>query len=484
MREILRSTNGHGATVKTPMARTEETPPEKVRVEEHTSSRLGKLWAALRATAPVAPFAAVGITVVAYTEGYELPAGLPALFTTNPAVAIGFLAALIAWLVLAVSYYPYTGTDSVSIRNYNQLRQRLGSLDVRLRHARPEGYRPPGGDGCARNNVKFEKLGDGYVATGPAGGLRCGCESELSVARRLAHDEAKNERDEIRRGLRSAGMPWVRGLGYVQLWHSVHRAEEALTRVEPATEALAGAMRDESRLEHANMKSRDVLLRRLKKAAATLEGCEDGVGPLARAKALNTLSEVQYEINHFRDDVWEGIVHARNRFSDTSVVLGVAAYALLLLAVFTQPPSPAPPSEAIVWVSVYFLIGALTGLFARAQAEWNMNTAIDDFGLSFAQLISTPWLSGLAAVGGVFLTSVLGGQLLGREPDSKLVTIFANEPSLLVVAAVFGLAPDLFVRRLMQQVESYKEDLQSTKSSQSTKSGQGSGNARLDRSGR
>lgn len=276
----------------------------------------------------------------------------------------------------------------------------------------------------------------------------------------------------------------------------MHRAEEALIKVEPCSEALAGAMRDEARLVHANMKNRDALLRRLKRAVAALENSVEDfslfdkpvslsspsrkhASPQVRAKALNMLSEVQYEINHFRDDVWEGVVHARNRFSDTSVMLGVAAYALLSLAIFTQAPSP-----AIVWVSVYFLVGAIIGLFARAQAEWGTDTAIDDFGLSFARLINTPWLSGLAAVGGVLLTSVMGGQLLGHEPNSELIAIFRNEPSLLVVAAVFGLAPDLIIRRLMQQIESYKEDLQSTKSSQSTKSDQGSENSQSGRARR
>lgn len=456
MTETLQSTNGTNGVGP---ANALKAQPEKAELEGSVSIH-SKFWAALRAMAPMAPFTAVGITILAYMENFKLPAKLPALLIdipvpplliANSAVAVGSLAAVITWLILAVCYRPYTGADSVSLRNYSQLQERLGRLDVRIKHACPKGYKP------------LEDI-----------------DSELLAVRRLACNLAKNERDELRRGLKRAGMPWVRGLGYIELWHRVHRAEEALTKVEPYSEALGGARRDQSRLEHAHMKNRDALLKRLKAAICKLENSKEAAKPQVVAEALNTLSEVQYEINHFRDDVWEGIVHARNRFSDTSVMLGVTAYTLLSLAIFTQPPPPALPSEAVLWVSVYFLTGAIIGLFARAQAEWNMNTAIDDFGLSFARLINTPWLSGLAAVGGVLLTSVLGGQLLGAgaEESSNLTNIFRNAPSFLIVAAVFGLAPDLIIRRLMQQVESYKEDLQSTKSAQSTTSAQGGNNSR------
>jgi cobalamin biosynthesis protein CobD/CbiB len=74
----------------------------------------------------------------------------------------------------------------------------------------------------------------------------------------------------------------------------------------------------------------------------------------------------------------------------------------------------------------------------------------------------------LAAVGGVLLTSVIDAQYAGTEEGfQQLVAIFDNRPVLLVVAAVFGLAPDLIIRRLQQQVDKYKGDLQSTQSSQS-----------------
>ena len=43
----------------------------------------------------------------------------------------------------------------------------------------------------------------------------------------------------------------------------------------------------------------------------------------------------------------------------------------------------------------------------------------------------------------------------------------ASRPILYTIAAVFGLTPELVIRRLQQQVDKYKDDLQSTQSSTS-----------------
>ncbi len=127
----------------------------------------------------------------------------------------------------------------------------------------------------------------------------------------------------------------------------------------------------------------------------------------------------------------------------------------------------------MVWVTVYFLVGAIAGFFARLQAEWTTDTAVDDFGLSTARLVHIPWISGLAAVGGVLITSVLDNQLMDNiVSDSTLNGIFNSSPALLIVAAIFGLTPDLIIRRLTQQAERYKEDLQSTQASRSTQTSQ------------
>jgi hypothetical protein len=163
-------------------------------------------------------------------------------------------------------------------------------------------------------------------------------------------------------------------------------------------------------------------------------------------------------------------VNARNHLLDTSMNLGLLTYALLVFAL-VMTPEP----RAILWAAIYFLIGAITALFARARVEWSTASAVDDFGLTRARLVHLPWLAGLAAVGGVLVTAVLGPQLVPTG-ESGTVTAVAEvfnggNTSLLIVAAVFGLTPDLIIRRLEQQTEKYKADLESTQSTQSTESG-------------
>lgn len=426
--------------------------------------------AALRATMFSVPVTAIGVTVVAYLIYAKRYAGeqtLP-IFAGAQAVAIGVLSAFLIWLLFGYLYKRYTSAANASRRNYHSLRERLDQLRNRVQHANPLGY-----------------------------GAEQEYESGLCLAiRESAYARAEKECEIIARGLDSAGIAWVTGLGYVELWHRVHRAEEALIKVEPHLEALEGAMRDSSRIATSNLDNRDSLLKRLRCAVAVLDDPETGeylsfvdeperhpkggserATPEGRMKALIILSAVRYEINHFRDSVWEGIVHARNRLAYTSVVLGFATYALLGLAIFVG----APPNM-IVWVLTYFLVGAIIGLFARAQGEWNANTAVDDFGLSTARLLHTPWLSGLAAVAGVLVTAIIDTHFLSESTNvSTLENIFRNSPSFLIIAAVFGLTPDLIIRRLTQQVDRYKGDLQSTQSSQSTEDVQVSSTYRSNR---
>ena len=409
--------------------------------------------AALKATMYLLPLTALGATVLLHLV-FEQAYGASARFAGDLAVLGGLVVALCIWWASARYYRRNATAANASRRNYNGLRERLSQLQIRVKIARPKEHT------------------SGKEATA----------DDILRTRHQAYALALEQCKEIDKGLKSQGTPWTTGLGYIELWHRVHRAEEALIKVEPHIQALGGAMRDESRLINATMENKESLLKRLRRAVAMLddpvtsaylsyveepEKCSlsesERARPENRAKALEILSEVRYEINHFRDNVWEGIVHARNRLAHTSVVVGIASYALLGLAIFANAPN-----AMIIWVVTYFLVGAIIGLFARAQGEWSANTAVDDFGLSTARLIHTPWLSGLAAVGGVLVTSILDSHLLSNNPQtSTLNAIFQNRPSLLIVAAVFGLTPDLIIRRLTQQVDKYKEDLQSTQSSQS-----------------
>jgi hypothetical protein len=432
-------------------------------LENGEATEKGVFPAALRVTAPVFPGSATIATVLAYLVSDEVPSeavtdvtgvteAVWGVTAGDLAVIVGLVAGGLIWLMAAYLYRPYTAAHYVSRRNYNGVRERLDHLKIRVQEA--------------ENNVS-----EAPTENGVRGNMR-----------RQALARAKCECREIEKKLKDRGMPWVTGLGYIELWHRVHRAEEALIKVEPCSEVLEGALRDEERLANANMDNRDTLLELLKSARVKLgevgtetdksEGSEPTLGiaagyaqltPTERMKVLTVLSEVRYEINNFRDNTWEGFVHLRNRLADTVVLLGLATYALLALAVFLEPPH-----DAITWAVTYFLIGAIAGLFARAQAEWGAETAVDDFGLSKTKLLQIPWLSGLAATGGVLVTSILDPQ----TNTVSLATVFSDRPALLFVAAVFGVTPNLLIRRLDEQADKTKEDLQSTQSSQSTEDSQ------------
>jgi hypothetical protein len=427
----------------------------------------------------LAAISAVGFTVIAYLDVVNILDRSPRIAgheisdydvsSGDAAVVVGLLAALVLWLILGLFFRRYASARCASRRNYNLLLEKVDRLSSRVKILE-DNYSVLDGYGSEER-----------LPADPASGM-------LKAVRTQALAQAKHEVEEIRRGLTGKGMPWVTGLGYIELWHRVHRAEEALIKVEPYPEVLEGAMRDESRLANSTIANKEALLKRLRCAVTmlddTAETCKgltfvaqaspdefsppkptERREPAERAKALGMLSDVRYEINNFRDNVWEGIVNARNRLAETSVLLDFAAYALLAFAIFLDAPN-----ETITHVITYFLIGALTGLFARAQAEWNADTVVDDFGLATARLLQVPWLSGLAAVGGVLLTSIVDAQYTGTaEGPQQLVAIFDSSPILLVVAAIFGLTPDLLIRRLQQQIDKYKEDLRSTQSSQSNK---------------
>src|SRR5262249_30755807 len=144
------------------------------------------------------------------------------------------------------------------------------------------------------------------------------------------------------------------------------------------------------------------------------------------------------------------------------------AYLLLLLVVLTGPPE-----SAIVAVSAFFLVGALVGLYRQLGVATEQRIVPEeDYGLHHARLVATPMFSGLAAAAGGYLTVVLtqlgpvftGGdaQQVVSIPSLSSVYDLSKNAAGLLVAAVFGLAPNLIITRLQAQAEAFKADLKSS----------------------
>ena len=480
---------------------TEQSPVEEA--NRRKRKRLRSYRAALKLTAPLLPILAVVITALAYIilggrpDKHVVLVGLPIDEGVLASFA-GLVLAFTVWAMVSFLTRSRVTAKESSPPNYHQITEALDSLKCKI--------------GCV--------CPDGHLAGTVNNGLD-------KVSKCEAFAEVNGEIEEIEKRLANVDTAWVTGAGYIELWHRIHRAQEAMIKLEPLSEVAEGAMRDDERLRDANIANRERLLDRLRSAVAVFEapgadgylrylpqckeyndinrlgaldsdgGMPNGDGgtpgaganetPLRteatlrieeveatkeklRPQAIAILAETRYEINRFRDNSWEGIVNARNHLLDTSMNLGLMTYALL---VFTLVMTPEP--TAILWAVIYFLIGAITALFARARIEWSTASAVDDFGLTRARLLHLPWLAGLAAVGGVLVTAVLGPQLVpssSSETAPALAAVFTGEnASLLLVAAVFGLTPDLIIRRLEQQTEKYKADLESTQSTQSTESG-------------
>jgi hypothetical protein len=118
----------------------------------------------------------------------------------------------------------------------------------------------------------------------------------------------------------------------------------------------------------------------------------------------------------------------------------------------------------VVAATIFFLVGAIVGLFNRLHLETQTNTAVNDYGLSMARVIATPVLSGLAGVGSALVITLLTGAMQNNLPDT-LMPIYIINPWHIILAAIFGLAPNLLIGMLQQKAESYKSDIQSSKAS-------------------
>jgi hypothetical protein len=454
--------------------------------------RLSPSRAALKLTSPLLPVMAVVLTALTYITLGEPPDRTLVLvgLSINEGVLasfVGLVLALAVWVAVSFPARKRATAKESSPPNYHQITEALDSLKYKVESVCP-------------NEDPTTTVDNGLD----------------EVSKREAYAEVEGEIREIKKRLQDGDTTWVTGAGYIELWHRIHRAQEAMIKLEPPSEVAEGAMRDDERLRDANIANRERLLDRLRSAVAVFEAPEangylrylpeckeyddirklgtlngdagtldadakenlrtevivdaEAIKKKLRPEAIAILVETRYEINRFRDNSWEGIVNARNQLLDTSMNLGLMTYALLVFTLVM-----APESNAILWATIYFLVGAITALFARARIEWSTASAVDDFGLTRARLLHLPWLAGLAAVGGVLVTAVLGPQLVPTSASGTapaLADVFnGGNTSLLLIAAVFGLTPDLIIRRLEQQTEKYKADLESTQSTQSTESG-------------
>lgn len=264
----------------------------------------------------------------------------------------------------------------------------------------------------------------------------------------------------------SIGPLSIFGHDHLAAWRAIHRAEEDLLLLDPTKIAVERGLHDLLRIENFPNGKQEKLLQLEKKAikrldpsaqtyleddqhcgSTTVNSTSSTLDPLEEWNARNMLHEVRRAFNDLRDDRCESILHLRNQLIRGLVGAELITFALLSLVIVTivSNPNPSNQSAFIAAVTVY-IIGAMAGLFGRFFGEADLSGLSADYGLSIVLLISTPVFSGLAGVGGVFITQVFSG--LSHNTLTSIPAAFVLSPFNLFTAAVFGLTPNLVMQNL------------------------------------
>ena len=315
---------------------------------------------------------------------------------------------------------------------------------------------------CRRTDRAKKRLAD--IQSSPvSAGLRAEAEKHLKHLNKLLETPSQ------------PGLRWLLGTGYLDAWRRLHAVEETLLFLEPDDALLVGAaFSDEGRLEGSSLPQREDFLSRLRLAVFSVSetaACYLRKQPLheekecVRAKAPNpqearsALAQVRSAIDDFRDNRREGIVRARNRLFATVVFAGITGCVLLYIAILDDAPK-----RSIVAVTVFYLVGAMVGLFRQLQiASSSAGAGQEDYELGIVRLIFTPQFSGLAAVGGVVLVKLTQAQ--GKVALSTTFNLHSNTYGL-VAAAIFGLTPTLLFSGLQNRIDQYQSDLSKSNAGQ------------------
>jgi hypothetical protein len=356
----------------------------------------------------VVPMVAVAATAVAWALDMN----------HHPAsdLLVGLVSAGIAALLFGLAALPFTRAEFANQSSYRELQERLAQIDARAGRAGP---------------------------------------TTTAIHQLLERD----------------GPQWIAGHGYIDCWRRVHRTEEALLATTDAADLSEEIAVDRLRLQGSTMPNQTELLRLLDDAGTALK---DVPGPSpSPLPAVENATTVRFTIDEYRDTLWEGMARIRNRSMMALAVAGILGYLLLATALLYGQLGAMLASALL-----FFLVAAVVGLVNAIYTLSRTDSAVEDYGLANARLIGTPVLSGLSGLGGVLLVALwtgLSGALAtvstvsaARMEQPVVVPALSDildataHPVYLVVAALFGLTPALFLGRLNALVQQFNLGVAST----------------------
>src|SRR2546423_988038 len=363
---------------------------------ERQVKKLGASFRRLGAAASVTGWLAPLAASVAAVALLQVPAKNITLFDLakpEQLLLFSLILGVGAWGIALLLYLPLAGPKRANFRSYSLLTNRIEGLRARC-------------EVVCRGAPK---------------------EADLICAR------VRKNLDVVNDCLRSGSGIWVQGGGYIAAWEAVHRAEESLMDVEDKDALLEDAEHDILRLTGSKIPHKDELLKLIQAAKKFLcDGKQKDSCVNSIEAARKVLREVRYNVNVFRDSTWNGLVTLRSQTMAALLVIQLTAFALLALAILMGADKKAVSAAAL-----YFLVGALFGAFNLLYTESQADTAVDDYGLATARLLTLPAVSGLAGLGGVLFVSLAANETANLASQFD----FQGHPLQLLVAAAFGLHP-------------------------------------------
>lgn len=442
----------------------------------------GSYKAALLLTGSIVPLPII-VAIITATIYITRPDWGPLLYVpTKVLILLGSLAiTLLLWLLISLPFESFTTFENANAQSCTHLMRHLLALKSGLTLLRELFSREKVSPSSELQEGAYSLISfrNAYPEDYELA-LETVCESLIAVNKQLASKDQS--------------LSWTMGVGYLKAWYFVHQAEEAMLDIAPREYVIREALHDESAINGSSIASSDYVLSNIRTAVKTLSpsaaaylkslpvqdrdmspdtaptdhSLERGTVPDVRIEleARNALRDAKQTLDEFRASLWDGLVRIRNQLVGTALITGLLTYILLCVAISVDVNV-----ESMKAAVVFYLVGASVGLFSRLYTESQTDSAIDDYGLTAARLVVTPVLSGLAAIAGVLVVAVLSFNVLsapgstpasGGLPQLKDIYDLVQNRQGIVLAAAFGLTPNLFLNVLQQKTDNTKAQLKST----------------------